>query len=550
MASAVAADEAAVSARAAIAAMAAAGGAPPSWVAIPDSESQERPYLGRVKERLACQNPASTSTALAVGVAERRGASGLVPIAPNRVTARSLADDVSSDEGDSPRRGDDDEDDAAPSVSAAPPSNVFRNARLIEPLLELADIYETVLAGVDKYKAKHHKTVAGALKELDFEVTDVKQLRSNPATGAPLTSAFGKKMSSTRDKVGEILTTGKLQKLETLKRDPRVAALLALEKIWGVGPETARRLYRAGHTSLDALRAAVAAEDAAGKTDPGRVLTPAQRIGLRHYGEFEEKMPRAEAAAIGALVREAVDTVCGPGRCQVTLAGSYRRGKPTCGDADVLVAPRETFADDASQDENERRKSARDAESVARSPSRDVERLVDRLDDILPATLALLRRRGLITADLNSGERRSYMGVCRVPPEVSLPGETADPATTRALAEASETRAIETRETGVVVAGPPRRFRRIDIKVYSPEEYPFALLYFTGSGYFNRSMRWWADKKFHGLSLGDKGFRLESGAKESRFKHDPRFEGVTFSTEKDVFDFLKLQYVEPEDRCV
>ena len=474
----------------------------------------------------------------------------------------------SSNEGDSTRRGgvDDEDDDAAPSGRFAPPPG-FLNARLIEPVLELADIYETVLAGADKYKAKHHKTVAGALKALDFEVTDVKQLRAHPTTGAPLTSAFGRARSSVRDKIGEILATGKLRKLETLRRDPRVAALLALGKIWGVGPETARRLYRAGYTTLDALRAAVAAEEAAGKTDPGRVLTAAQRVGLRHYGAFEEKMPRAEAAAIGALVREAVDAACGPGRCRVTLAGSYRRGKPTCGDVDVLVAPSETFAADASLslERDERRpvsflagddapgaSSREDARGS--SPARDGR--VDCLDDILPATLALLRRRGLITADLNSGERRSYMGVCRLPPDAPLPGET-DGAEKSALAEASETRAIEardagaeSRETGVAVARAPRRFRRIDIKVYSPEEYPFALLYFTGSEYFNRSVRWWADKKFHGLSLGDKGFRLESGAKESRFKHDPRFKGVTFTTEKDIFDFLKLQYVEPEDRCV
>jgi DNA polymerase/3'-5' exonuclease PolX len=509
------------------------------------------------------------------------------------------------------------------------------NARLIEPLLELADIYETVLGGVDKYKAKHHRTVAGALKELDFEVTDVEQLRSNPATGAPLTSAFGKDKSSVREKLGEILATGKLEKLEHLKRDCRVGALLELGKIWGVGPETARRLYQAGYRSVDAVRAAVANEEARGLTDrDGRVLTHAQRVGLKHYGEFDLKMPRAEAAAIGALVREAVDSVCGPGRCVVTLAGSYRRGKETCGDVDVLVAPSEAFAADASQfseEEKERglfyasggRRRQRGASAnenetenenenegseggspgfsgadpgdvhpamsvVARCASRERQpspsrRYVDRLDDVLPAALALLRRRGLITDDLNSGDRRSYMGVCKLPPDVPLPGEDGDkrndvrvPARldARPDAENAKTPTAEVRvespatekdegernappqksagDSGrdVSVAPPPRRFRRVDIKVYSPEEYPFALLYFTGSGYFNRSMRWWADKKFHGLSLGDKGFRLESGAKESHFKHDPRFRGVTFATEKDVFDFLKLQYVEPEDRCV
>jgi DNA polymerase/3'-5' exonuclease PolX len=34
--------------------------------------------------------------------------------------------------------------------------------------------------------------------------------------------------------------------------------------------------------------------------------------------------------------------------------------------------------------------------------------------------------------------------------------------------------------------------RRIDIKVYPREQYGTAILYFTGSDYFNRSMRYLA----------------------------------------------------------
>jgi DNA polymerase/3'-5' exonuclease PolX len=46
-------------------------------------------------------------------------------------------------------------------------------------------------------------------------------------------------------------------------------------------------------------------------------------------------------------------------------------------------------------------------------------------------------------------------------------------------------------------------FRRIDIKVYPKDQYAFALLYFTGSDYFNRSMRLLAESK--GFTLSDHG---------------------------------------------
>ena len=46
---------------------------------------------------------------------------------------------------------------------------------------------------------------------------------------------------------------------------------------------------------------------------------------------------------------------------------------------------------------------------------------------------------------------------------------------------------------------------RIDIKYYPRDEFAFALLYFTGSDHFNRSMRLFARRK--GIMLSDKGFK-------------------------------------------
>ena len=368
------------------------------------------------------------------------------------------------------------------------------------------------------------------------------------------------------------------------------------------------------------------AREAAGESvdvKTGRLLTPNQRIGLKHYGEFELKMPREEAAAIGQICREAVDEVCGPRRCRVTLAGSFRRGKPFCGDVDVLIAPWHEFLQDASQlseeeietVESEDRLRERDVSAECRADGRmgdraggtstaldytstaleynstaleynstaavqlsaaaevpkalvpvpkksasPKRRYVDRLDDILPNVLAVIKKRGLITDDLGKGEGRSYMGVARVPMDVPLACEGDGPGggsggtpegTPVLLPSRAPSSARGEHENDASPAypnkseNPARKFRRIDIKVYAPEEYPFALLYFTGSGYFNRSMRWWSKKKFNEMSLGDKGFRLVSGAAESKVTHTK-----PFLEERDIFEYLKLAYVAPEDRCV
>ena len=55
------------------------------------------------------------------------------------------------------------------------------------------------------------------------------------------------------------------------------------------------------------------------------------------------------------------------------------------------------------------------------------------------------------------------------------------------------------------------------IKVYYPCEVPFALLYFTGSDYFNRSMRRFATDK-HQWSLNDKGCFKQKSNPASRIQ--------------------------------
>lgn len=83
--------------------------------------------------------------------------------------------------------------------------------------------------------------------------------------------------------------------------------------------------------------------------------------------------------------------------------------------------------------------------------------------------------------------------------------------------------------------------RRVDFMYTSPQEYPFAVLYFTGSKGFNTMMRGHALKM--GTSLNEHGlYKKEAGkAKEEKVEH-------AFGSERDVFDYLGLEYKSPEER--
>ena len=89
-------------------------------------------------------------------------------------------------------------------------------------------------------------------------------------------------------------------------------------------------------------------------------------------------------------------------------------------------------------------------------------------------------------------------------------------------------------------------YRHIDIFYYSENEYPFALLFSTGSGQFNIEMR--ADALKKGYSLSEKELINRNGKKitTEEYKSDI---GKDYPTdEKDIFNFLALKYIEPKDR--
>ena len=82
--------------------------------------------------------------------------------------------------------------------------------------------------------------------------------------------------------------------------------------------------------------------------------------------------------------------------------------------------------------------------------------------------------------------------------------------------------------------------RRIDFLYTSPEEFPFSILYFTGSKIFNTVMRHQALTM--GLSMNEHGLYIIKDSKKA-----DKVE-ATFTSEKDIFDYLNMEYKAPQER--
>ncbi|XP_008580224.1 PREDICTED: DNA polymerase lambda isoform X2 [Galeopterus variegatus] len=295
------------------------------------------------------------------------------------------------------------------------------NSHITEKLEVLAKAY-----GVqgDKWRALGYAKAINALKSFHKPVTSYKEACSIPG--------IGKRMA---EKIIEILESGHLRKLDHISESVPVLELFS--NIWGAGTKTAKMWYHQGFRSLEDIHSQAS-------------LTTQQAIGLKYYDDFLERMPREEATEIEQTVREAAQAF-NPGLLCVAC-GSYRRGKATCGDVDVLI----THPD-------------------GRSHQHIFSRLLDSL-----------RQRGFLTDDLVSqeenGQQQKYLGVCRL-------------------------------------LGPGWRHRRLDIIVVPYSEFACALLYFTGSAHFNRSMR--ALAKTKGMSLSERALttavvRNSQGVKETQ----------------------------------
>ena len=209
------------------------------------------------------------------------------------------------------------------------------NADVALTLGRVADLLE--IRGENSFKVRAYRMASARVEGLDEPLADI-AARDGGLRGL---DGFGPAIA---DKVTEVLDTGRLPYLEQLEQEIP-PALLAICELPGVGPRTAATLWKeAGITSIDELEAAARSGALAGVPRLGarsveRIL--ASLDARREHG-VRGRRPRLDVEALAA---ELLSLVCAlPGVERAEIAGSFRRGRDTVKDLDVLVSTREPEA--------------------------------------------------------------------------------------------------------------------------------------------------------------------------------------------------------------
>jgi DNA polymerase beta len=182
--------------------------------------------------------------------------------------------------------------------------------KILEELqtLELADEYRR-----KPFQMKAYTTAIEGIRGLEGPITKPEDVHG--------LKGFGKELKA---KVKEIIDTGKLKAAEEARASLPLDAYKALKDIHGVGPAKAAQLIEKKITSIAELRAASEANS--------KLLTAAQKLGLKYYEDSLLRIPRSEMLEHENTIIPGLDP-----QFEGVVVGSYRRGAASSGDIDVLL---------------------------------------------------------------------------------------------------------------------------------------------------------------------------------------------------------------------
>ena len=192
---------------------------------------------------------------------------------------------------------------------------------------ELGDLLE--FQGANPFRVRAYRNAARTLKDLGEPLAAI---AANPARKLTDIQGIGDDLA---EKIGVLLATGSLPQLEEL-RAQTPASVMALMRIPGLGPKKAAVLFKElAIQSLDELRAACETHQVQELKGFGKKTEETILAGLPLAAQAEVRLYWAEADVVAQDILQQLRKC--QSIAQLEVAGSYRRGRETVGDLDILA---------------------------------------------------------------------------------------------------------------------------------------------------------------------------------------------------------------------
>lgn len=207
------------------------------------------------------------------------------------------------------------------------------NAQIAEVFTRLGDLLE--ISGANPFRVRAYRNGARALESHAESLADHYSRRQS----LPTIAGIGEDLSQ---KIGQLIRGEELPLLRELESQIP-DGVLAMLRVPGLGPSKAAKLHKElGIQSLDQLRAACEAGQVQHLKGFGAKTEQMILKGLSIAETAARRLLWADADQLAQELRRQLSAA--PGVERLELAGSYRRGKDTVGDLDVLVVAADPVA--------------------------------------------------------------------------------------------------------------------------------------------------------------------------------------------------------------
>ncbi|NXD14109.1 TDT nucleotidylexotransferase, partial [Nothocercus nigrocapillus] len=283
-----------------------------------------------------------------------------------------------------------------------------------------------------------------------------------------------------RDIIEEIIEEGESSRAKDVLNDERYKSFKQFTSVFGVGVKTSEKWYRMGLRTLEEVKA-----------EKTLKLSKMQRVGLLYYEDLVSCVSEAEVDAVGLIVKKTVHMFLPD--ALVTVTGGFRRGKKIGHDIDFLI--------------------------TNPGPREDDDLLHKGLllyCDIIESTF-VKEQRPSRNIDAMDNFQKCFAILKLYQPRVD----------NRSHNTSEEFKAAEVKDWKAI---------RVDLVISPFEQYPYALLGWTGSKQFGRDLRRYANH--------EKKMMLDNHALYDRRKRI----FLKAGSEEEIFAHLGLDYLEPWER--